>query len=73
VVWSLPPTHVAKEVRDDGDQLQRGAFPQQRWVVKYSLQLEAAFHCRKRPVWVSWRLDETYIRVDGPYEDKNAL
>jgi len=34
-----------------------------RWVLKYSPQLEAAFHCRKRPVWMSWRLDETYIRV----------
>jgi transposase-like protein len=30
----------------------------QRWVVKYSPQLEAAFHRRKRPVWVSWRMDE---------------
>jgi putative transposase len=36
-----------------------------RWVVKYSPQLEAAFHRRKRPVWLSWRLDETYIRVKG--------
>jgi len=30
-----------------------------RWVIKYSLQLEEAFHCRKRPVWVSWRLNRT--------------
>jgi putative transposase len=36
-----------------------------RWVLKYSLQLEAAFHRRKRPVWMSWRMDETYIRVRG--------
>jgi putative transposase len=36
-----------------------------RWVLKYSPQLEAAFHRRKRPVWASWRLDETYIRVRG--------
>ncbi len=36
-----------------------------RWVLKYSPQLEAAFHRRKRPVWRSWRLDETYIRVRG--------
>ena len=34
-----------------------------RWVVKYSPQLEEAFHRRKRPVWISWRMDETYIRV----------
>jgi transposase-like protein len=39
----------------------------QRWVVKYSPQLEAAFHRRKRPVWVSWRMDETYIRVKGQW------
>jgi hypothetical protein len=26
VVWSLPPSHVAKEERDDGDQLQRSPF-----------------------------------------------
>jgi putative transposase len=37
----------------------------QRWVLKYSPQLEAAFHRRKRPVWLSWRMDETYIRVKG--------
>jgi putative transposase len=36
-----------------------------RWVVKYSPELEAAFHRRKRPVWLSWRMDETYIKVKG--------
>src|SRR5438128_2290793 len=35
----------------------------QRWVVKYSPQLEAAFHRRKRWVWISWRMDETSIKV----------
>ena len=39
----------------------------QRWVVKYSPQLEEAFHRRKRPVWVSWRMDETYIQVTGQW------
>jgi putative transposase len=34
-----------------------------RWVLKYSPQLEAAFHHRKRPVWLSWRMDETYIKI----------
>jgi putative transposase len=36
-----------------------------RWVVKYSPPLEEAFHRRKRPVWLSWRMDETYIKVKG--------
>jgi transposase-like protein len=30
-------------------------------VVTYSPQLEEAFHRRKRPVWISWRMDETYM------------
>jgi transposase-like protein len=37
-----------------------------RWVLKYSLQREAACHRRKRPVWVSWRMDKTYIIVRRP-------
>jgi putative transposase len=39
----------------------------QRWVVKYSPQLAAVFHRRKRPVGRSWRMDETYIRVKGEW------
>jgi len=36
-------------------------------VIKYSPQLEEAFHRRKHPVWVSWRMDETYIKVKGQW------
>ena len=38
-----------------------------RWVVKYSPQLEEAFHRRKRSIWTSWRMDETYIKVKGEW------
>jgi putative transposase len=38
-----------------------------RWVLKYSSQLEEVFHRRKRLVWRSWRMDETYIRVKGEW------
>jgi putative transposase len=38
-----------------------------RWVLKYSPPLEEAFHRRKRPVWLSWRMDETYIKVKGQW------
>jgi putative transposase len=34
-------------------------------VLNYSPQLEAAFHRRKRPVWISRRMDETYMKVKG--------
>jgi putative transposase len=39
-----------------------------RWVIKYSPQLEEAFHRRKRPVWISWRMDETSIKVKGAWK-----
>lgn len=37
----------------------------QRWVVKDSSHVEDAFHRRKRPVWLSWRMDEPDIRITG--------
>ena len=35
--------------------------------MQYSPQLEEAFHRRKRAVWVSWRMDETSIKVKGEW------
>ena len=37
-------------------------------MIKYSPLLEVAFHRRKRPVWTSWRMDETYIKVKGEWK-----
>ena len=39
-----------------------------RWVVHYSPQLEETFRKRhKRLVGISWRMDETYIKVKGQW------
>jgi putative transposase len=38
-----------------------------RWVLKYSPQLAAAFHHRKRLVGRSWRRAEPYIRIKGEW------
>jgi transposase-like protein len=38
-----------------------------RWVVKYSRQIERASRKYKRPVCNSWRMDETYIKVKGKW------
>jgi putative transposase len=38
-----------------------------RWVLKYSPQLEKAFHRRNRPVRMSWQMDETCIKVKGQW------
>jgi putative transposase len=37
------------------------------WVIKYSPPLEEAFHRRKQPVRLSWRMVETYLRVKGEW------
>ncbi len=39
-----------------------------RWVIKYSPELEAAFQKKKKPVGGRWRMDETYIKVNGKWK-----
>ena len=39
-----------------------------RWVLKYTPELDKAFRQRKRPVGGSWRMDETYISVRGKWK-----
>ena len=40
----------------------------QRWVVRYSPELEAEFRRGKRTVGARWRMDETYIKVKGTWK-----
>src|SRR5215510_16598340 len=63
--YPLNYRHVEALMAERGVRLDHATI--QHWVVKYSLLLEEALHRRKRPVWVSWRLDETYIRVKGQW------
>jgi putative transposase len=39
-----------------------------RWVVKYVPLLETEFRARKQPVGLSWRMDETYVKVKGGWK-----
>jgi transposase-like protein len=61
--YPLSYRHVEELMEERGVLLDHATI--QRWVVKYSPLLEEAFHRRKRPVWVSWRMDETYIKIKG--------
>src|SRR5437870_8246270 len=63
VAYPLSYRHVEELMEERGGPVEHGTI--QRWVVQYSPLLEEAFHRRKRPVWVSWRMDETYIKVKG--------
>ena len=65
VAYPLSYRHVEELMEERGVEVDHAII--QRWVVKYSPQLETAFHRRKRPVWISWRMDETYIRVKGEW------
>jgi len=65
LAYPLSTRHVEELMGERGVNVDHSTI--NRWVVKYSPQLEEEFHRRKRPVWVSWRLDETYIRVKGKW------
>jgi putative transposase len=65
VAYPLSTRHVEALMEERGVEVDHATI--NRWVIKYSPQLEAAFHRRKRPVWISWRLDETYIKVKGQW------
>jgi putative transposase len=65
VAYPLSTRHIEELMHERGVHVDHSTI--NRWVIKYSPQLEEAFHRRKRPVWVSWRMDETYIRVKGEW------
>jgi putative transposase len=65
VAYPLSYRHVEELLEERGVEVDHATI--QRGVVKYSPELEEAFHRRKRPVWVSWRMDETYIKVKGQW------
>ena len=61
----LSTRHVEELMEERGVAVDHSTV--KRWVIKYSPQLEEAFHHRKRAVWVSGRMDETYIKVKGQW------
>src|SRR5437879_877118 len=65
VAYPLSTRHVKELLEERGVEVDHSTI--NRWVIKYSPQLEEAFHRHKRPVWVSWRMDETYSKVKGEW------
>jgi transposase-like protein len=65
VAYPLSYRHVEELLEERGVPVDHATI--QRWVVKYSLQLEDACHHRKRSIWGSWWMDATYIRVKGEW------
>src|ERR1700752_1215299 len=65
VAYPLSTRHVEELMEERGVDVDHSAI--NRWTIKYSPLLEEAFHRRKRPVWISWRMDETYMKVKGQW------
>jgi putative transposase len=65
IAYPLSTRHVEELMRERGVHVDHSTV--NRWVIKYSPQLEEAFHHRKRPARLSWRLDETSIKVKGQW------
>lgn len=65
VASPLSTRYVAALLREHGVSVDHATI--NRWVIRYGPQLATAFHRRKRSVWISWRLDETSIRVKGAW------
>jgi putative transposase len=66
VAYPLSLRHVEEMMRE------RGVFVDHttvhRWAIKMVPVLAAVFRRRKRPVGLSWRMDETYIKVAGQWK-----
>src|SRR5918996_5312931 len=65
LAYPLSTRHVEELMEERGVEVDHSTI--NRWVIKYNPQLEEAFHRRKRPVRLSWRMDETYIKVKGQW------
>jgi putative transposase len=58
VAYPLSYRHIAELMQERGVSVDHATV--HRWVLNYSLPLGEACHRRKRPVGISWRMDETY-------------
>jgi transposase-like protein len=65
VAYPLSMRYVEELMRERGVHVDHSTI--NRWVIEYSPPLEEAFHRRKQPVRLSWRMDETYIQVKGEW------
>jgi putative transposase len=63
VAYPLSTRHVEALMEERGVEVDHSTI--NRWVITYSPHLEEASHRRQRAVGVSWRTDETYIKVQG--------
>ena len=65
VAYPLSLRHLEEMMAERGVSVDHSTV--HRWSIKLLPVLEKAFRRRKQPVGKSWRMDETYIRVEGEW------
>ena len=66
LAYSLSYRDIEEMMKERGFEVDHSTI--QRWVVHYSPKLEDTFHKKKRWPGDRWRLDETYIKVNGQWK-----
>ncbi|MGC3029255.1 IS6 family transposase [Burkholderia sp. DN3021] len=66
VAYPLSLRHLEEMMAERGVSVDHSTV--HRWVIKLLPVLEKAFRRRKRPVGKSWRMDETYIKVNDAWK-----
>ncbi|KVE39943.1 IS6 family transposase [Burkholderia sp. TSV86] len=66
VAYPLSLRHLEQMMAERGVSVDHSTV--HRWAIKLLPVLEKAFRRRKRPVGKSWRMDETYIKVNGAWK-----
>ncbi|UIN02547.1 IS6 family transposase [Yersinia ruckeri] len=65
VAYPLSYRHIEELQEERGADVDHSTV--QKWVVHYAPKLEQSFRKRKKPVGRSWKMDETYIKVNGKW------
>ena len=66
LAYSLSYRNIEEIMKERGFEVDHSTI--QRWVVHYAPKLERAFQSKKKRVGDRWRLDETYIKVNGQWK-----
>jgi transposase-like protein len=66
VAYSLSLRNLEEMIAEHGIEVDHSTV--HRWVIKMVPLLEKSFRQHKRPVGKSWRMDETYIKVQGQWK-----
>jgi transposase-like protein len=64
--YPLSYRHLEKMMQERGVNVDHSTI--NRWAIRFLPLLEKAFRKYKHPVGVSWRMDETYIKVNGQWK-----